>query len=504
MPRLTTQLVCLLTLAFWSAPSAAQNLSTLRLEVRKAEVIDHNFTLYFTFLDANQQAIKEVPKDKLEVLTFDGQKPLKISKPEVELLSDSKHPVAVMFVVANYRAFNDKNTKAFAAVAEVIRKMRNIDVAGVVYYADSTRDLPFTYDINSLAESVGAVEDSDVPIPRVFAALSRGVRRFESEIDSQKVDQRYLVLVSDGYGPWVGSPDTSTVDRKVNQAAQRMKELKITPLIVGYTAVGEDQGVTMLRQLASRGGGTYRGAEDREEVFAAVDSTYHEIYDSHVFAFQSGALEAGQTHKLRLHAKVKALEAKSPPVEVYVPESSWGGNMTLYLIIGGGVCFALMLFGGIGLGIFIFIKKRKAKQEEEEEYYEEEAPSMGAAAVPMAMGMGMASMAPVAPQKYDDTPPPNYLGKLSCTAGPLHGRTYYIVGETTTIGSAEGNSIVLGDGSVSKKHAGIRFKEGKRYELHDFGSTNGVFINGKRISKQFLRDGDKVKFGDTEVVFTLE
>jgi pSer/pThr/pTyr-binding forkhead associated (FHA) protein len=89
-------------------------------------------------------------------------------------------------------------------------------------------------------------------------------------------------------------------------------------------------------------------------------------------------------------------------------------------------------------------------------------------------------------------------------SGPVHGRRFYLTEETTTIGKDANNAIVLKDGTVSKRHAGVRIKDGKRYEVHDFGSSNGTFVNERRVSKQFLKDGDVIKLGETEMIFTLE
>lgn len=65
-----------------------------------------------------------------------------------------------------------------------------------------------------------------------------------------------------------------------------------------------------------------------------------------------------------------------------------------------------------------------------------------------------------------------------------------------------GNTIVLADPGVSRKHAGIRRDEGA-YELADFGSTNGVYVNGQRVPKKALAAGDVVRVGNTEAVFAL-
>jgi len=51
------------------------------------------------------------------------------------------------------------------------------------------------------------------------------------------------------------------------------------------------------------------------------------------------------------------------------------------------------------------------------------------------------------------------------------------------------------DLDVSGRHAEIRGTEGQ-YVIHDFGSTNGTFVNGKKVDGTVeLKDGDKITFG---------
>jgi len=65
-----------------------------------------------------------------------------------------------------------------------------------------------------------------------------------------------------------------------------------------------------------------------------------------------------------------------------------------------------------------------------------------------------------------------------------------------TIGRLAGNDIVLGKGNVSKYHSRIVFKDGK-FIIVDMKSTNGTFVNGKKIAApQVLRPTDKVYVGD--------
>jgi len=90
--------------------------------------------------------------------------------------------------------------------------------------------------------------------------------------------------------------------------------------------------------------------------------------------------------------------------------------------------------------------------------------------------------------------------RLEFIMGPLAGQVISLAEEVTTLGSVAGNTVVLADPAVSRKHAGIRRLDGQ-YELADFGSTNGVYVNGARVrGEQTLADGDVVRLGVGDVV----
>lgn len=71
----------------------------------------------------------------------------------------------------------------------------------------------------------------------------------------------------------------------------------------------------------------------------------------------------------------------------------------------------------------------------------------------------------------------------------------------STIGRDIGNSIVINDGLISKYHAAVR-SVGEEFWIEDLESTNGVFVNGKKISQpQRLQDGNLIKLGGTILKF---
>jgi hypothetical protein len=95
------------------------------------------------------------------------------------------------------------------------------------------------------------------------------------------------------------------------------------------------------------------------------------------------------------------------------------------------------------------------------------------------------------------------IAKLQFILGPMANQTLSLSEEVTTIGSVAGNTVVLADPAVSRKHAGIRKVNGA-YELADLGSTNGVYVNGHKVPKKTLEPGDIIRVGNTEAVFKPE
>jgi len=95
------------------------------------------------------------------------------------------------------------------------------------------------------------------------------------------------------------------------------------------------------------------------------------------------------------------------------------------------------------------------------------------------------------------------VARLDFIVGPMANQTVPLNEEVTTLGSVAGNTIILADPGVSRKHAGIRKVNGS-YELADLGSTNGIYVNGHKVPKKTLEPGDIIRVGNTEAVFKPE
>jgi len=63
-----------------------------------------------------------------------------------------------------------------------------------------------------------------------------------------------------------------------------------------------------------------------------------------------------------------------------------------------------------------------------------------------------------------------------------------------TIGRQAGNHLLLRDARASRNHARVNIEDGE-YVLEDLQSRHGVFVNGERIDRKPLQDGDRIEFG---------
>jgi pSer/pThr/pTyr-binding forkhead associated (FHA) protein len=74
---------------------------------------------------------------------------------------------------------------------------------------------------------------------------------------------------------------------------------------------------------------------------------------------------------------------------------------------------------------------------------------------------------------------------------------------TLTIGRVDKNDIKIENLAVSRQHARI-VKDGDRYIMEDLNSLNGTFVNGKKVMKCILRNGDEIFVGKHTLLFIDE
>jgi pSer/pThr/pTyr-binding forkhead associated (FHA) protein len=82
--------------------------------------------------------------------------------------------------------------------------------------------------------------------------------------------------------------------------------------------------------------------------------------------------------------------------------------------------------------------------------------------------------------------------------GGLSAGAVFAINGSITIGRSPQTDVRIDDGFASARHARLFEREGA-YFVEDMGSTNGTYLNGRRLrSPKQLRADDSIRIGDTE------
>ena len=78
-------------------------------------------------------------------------------------------------------------------------------------------------------------------------------------------------------------------------------------------------------------------------------------------------------------------------------------------------------------------------------------------------------------------------------------QSFVVDGRPLTIGRGPDNGLVVQDGRASRHHARIYGRQGALL-LADLGSTNGSWVNDRRVQEIALGEGDQIRIGDTLLI----
>jgi hypothetical protein len=92
------------------------------------------------------------------------------------------------------------------------------------------------------------------------------------------------------------------------------------------------------------------------------------------------------------------------------------------------------------------------------------------------------------------------VGWVVPLAGPNQFQTFKLMQGATKLGTGGGAHVVIGDSFMSTEHAEIVCTAGG-FVINDLGSTNGTYVNARRVSSQELVDNDVFKLGKTDFKF---
>ena len=93
---------------------------------------------------------------------------------------------------------------------------------------------------------------------------------------------------------------------------------------------------------------------------------------------------------------------------------------------------------------------------------------------------------------------------LKVVRGEFEGKEYLVFAGTTSIGNNGKNTIVLfKDKLVGPHHCDIQL-EGSKYVLTDCGTPMGTIVNGRKVTRHVLRQGDSIAIGNSVLIFNVK
>ncbi|MBQ1071723.1 FHA domain-containing protein [Micromonospora sp. C31] len=94
---------------------------------------------------------------------------------------------------------------------------------------------------------------------------------------------------------------------------------------------------------------------------------------------------------------------------------------------------------------------------------------------------------------------PELRPSLTVAGGAMRGLSFRVGPERQVIGRAPTADVVVHDAHLSRRHAEV-WLTGEGATLADLGSTNGTWLNDRRITGvERLADGDVIRLGRTEL-----
>ncbi len=498
--------VLLITLFPAITMAAGLKLEEIELPKEGTPAEEAHLSVYFDMRAGDNSTIVGIEPENcqltIENKTFDITK----ENGQIREFVDGNKDVGILFIFPKAKNYSEEDYQFRQNLVMLLQRIkdRGNDKVNAIPFDSGSATLGWSNssDQTLIKQLNEEVQNSDVTTPNVFSSFNPALAALES---LNGVSYKYVVIITDSLGDYFGEGGTNAQRAVGNFVTEISKDKKVTPIIIGYTAddIADLADIGIIKRIATNTGGPYYEAHSVSEFTQIITrDVYDYIYKRYILDVTlnmdgSNYLEA-DNYPVQLVVKINNKEEKAG-IKINWPELS-KNRTTLWLVLGG---ILLLVIAGV---IIVVIRRNN---EEEPIDIVDTAPQDVCCAtcgktIPQQLygfkgEFCLSGGLPDCP--YYQMPD---KGKIQITRGVLADVTFFIKKDVTTIGSNADNDIYLNDKTVSRKHAAIKTDEGKRYEIRDFGSSNGLYINDEKTERKFLRDGDRIRFGTVETVFKLK
>ena len=392
---------------------------------------------------------------------------------KVETLETAQTGASIVVVVQASGAWGGIQEEVKKAVAAFVNGLGEKDQVAVVDYSESAETLaPFSSEKGEVAGRVGKLQANGRSF-LLYDGLAQAVGLFASAAAPGKgaaasneggllPAAKAIIVISDGRD----NGSATDVEKVISDAIKR----RIPIHAVGHSPMEQDT-LKNLEEIATRTTGTYKGASGVEDISKALTAIKDSIYKMYVIEWKTDLDHDGKDHKIEI-----AMESESG-VNLRQSITSKTPDYTDWLkigIIAGSILLVLIIIAAI----YVLTRPKPLPPRYCPVCKREQIPEWD-----ICLFCLKAAKA-----------------RMNVQKGAQKGKVYPLVGKIVSIGSGPETNIRLMDGAISGKHAGVAI-DGDKFEIVDLGSKNGVLVNGKKTARRFLRNGDVVTLGMTELKF---
>ena len=349
----------------------------------------------------------------------------------------------------------------------------------IVYGDKADVKVPMGPIANITPEALGVQKDYN----RKFGtAMVDGIKLAISELHNVTASRKALIVVCDG-----NDTNNETAKSQLQELKKQAASEKIQTFAIIYKGELSEAGNVITTMIPAAQ--TVTGAE---QISTAIQSILSRMADRYYLTFpgfdpktNNGLIWDGKSHDVI----IKIDKDDTDPVSITLAPV-WNPPKK------GGFPWWIIIVAVVGLLLFIIILAKIFGKKEE----------------PMPMPVQMAVAAPAEAPKPAGPMKTVMIGAGGDSDGfpivgwlvPLNGQnayqTYRLRSGGTKIGTAPPSDIVVNDGFMSTEHCQINCSPAG-FTLVDPGSTNGCYVNDRKVQKHDLVDNDMITLGKTNFKF---
>ncbi len=489
LARLPALLVAVLVLAVGARAAHAQTEVILQVKVsddpkKKGAAPDIEATVI--------EGPGGLPAEKFSLIQADA-KGVALRATSLRKYSESSDTIAVVVLVEGHEVWmgndsyveveDDKYAGVFNKLVAAFEPLAKLGPAGsqgalVVYSRGSEPKLPMGPLDKLTGDKLGNQRDYEGKTSRdLVSGVSDGIALLRSVTANRKA----MIVIGDG-------SDTNPEEAKRQLSEQRklLEQDRIEVYGVQYKAEGIDNETPVIKTLIP----TVKAVDSMDGIAAAlneiasrINNRYYLVFPGHDAKLKAGFNWDGNEHDFLLKIDQQEIEAGTLTLSPKWNQPKKKGSFPWA---------AVLIPLGVILFIVILVKVVSSKP----------------APTPMPMPIAEVAPAPkpVGPLKTvmigagGDAEGFPVVGWIVPLSGPQAYQTFRLLQGVTKIGNAQGVNVVINDGFMTGEHCHI-VGSPAGFQLQDNKSTNGSFVNDKRIERHDLVDNDVITLGRTHIVF---